>query len=376
MADEYAEAISFANSYFALVDGLAFGIENHLAKDVVLDWFGRTIRGRTNVATFMQTHKVSSRHIFSSITPTSCIAYKKKDANRKSLYSYENETAPLEGGDAVRTKDFQFGKDENENEIEPKQISTAEDTMYDLSEGDLSNLFKLEITPTSVEMIERSINRIKLEEEMAPTIKAIKRECGQGDGPAETSTVKYVEANGEIEFSRKFWKQDSWDAYSSVASSVHTWRRFCNLQIAYSAFDVPQPSKRSRRGNKKPVSRFGHPFGRLPSLDELNELSGRLVPNTDDFGKLFKPVDLFSDRNEILEAVESEMASENSGLTLFSPRYVKNKLVFDKPSVEPVDNDIENRKRFLFNYQIHLIIYEGTNKCRMNLLREFEKLNV
>lgn len=99
--------------------------------------------------------------------------------------------------------------DINQNEVDAKVANEMDDMSYDLCEGDLSNLFKLEIAPTSIEEIEQSINRIKLEEEMAPTIKAVKRECGQGDGPdiVETSTIKYVEADGEIEFSRKFWKR-------------------------------------------------------------------------------------------------------------------------------------------------------------------------
>jgi len=39
---------------------------------------------------------------------------------------------------------------------------------------------------------------------MAPTIRAINRECGQGDGPvtAEANATKYLEANGEIKFVR------------------------------------------------------------------------------------------------------------------------------------------------------------------------------
>lgn len=99
--------------------------------------------------------------------------------------------------------------DINQNEIDDKGTGVMVDMSCDWSEGDLSNLFKLEISSTTVEEIERSINGIKLEEEMAPAIRAIKKECGQGDEPAvvETSPVKYVEADGEIEFSRKFWKK-------------------------------------------------------------------------------------------------------------------------------------------------------------------------
>lgn len=97
----------------------------------------------------------------------------------------------------------------NQNEIDAKEISAMNDSSYDLSEGDLFNLFKLEISTSSTEEIEESINRIKLEEEMAPTIKAIKRENGPGDENVIVglSTPKYIEAYGEMEFSRRYWKR-------------------------------------------------------------------------------------------------------------------------------------------------------------------------
>ncbi|XP_053999686.1 uncharacterized protein LOC128887617 [Hylaeus anthracinus] len=228
MMDEYTQAISFVNSYFALVDGLAYGLESHLSENVILDWFGRTIKGRKNVTAFMETHKVNSRHIFGNIVPSTCINYEKKRADRRTIFSYknydaqefrrsdvdvdnnENQNQP-ESSDQELPETFSKDdviKDFNQNEINTKGITAMHDTFYDLREGDLSNLFKLEISSTNIEEIEQSINRIKLEEEIAPTVKAVKRECGQGDGPvvAETSTIKYVEADGEIEFSRKHWK--------------------------------------------------------------------------------------------------------------------------------------------------------------------------
>lgn len=96
--------------------------------------------------------------------------------------------------------------DINGNEIDMKETGVTNEASYYLSEGDLCNLFKLEISPANIEENEQSINRIKLEEEMAPTFE---RECSEEDGHVivEASTVKYVEADGEIEFSRKFWKR-------------------------------------------------------------------------------------------------------------------------------------------------------------------------
>ncbi|XP_017766489.1 PREDICTED: uncharacterized protein LOC108555370 [Eufriesea mexicana] len=80
--ENHKQAISFANSYFALVDGLASGLESQLSKDVVLDWFGKMVKGRRNVAAFMEAHKMNSRHIFSRIVSTTDIVYEMKHSNR------------------------------------------------------------------------------------------------------------------------------------------------------------------------------------------------------------------------------------------------------------------------------------------------------
>ena len=389
--DEHRQAISLANSYFALVDGLATGLESHLSEDVVLDWFGRRIIGRRCVIAFIQAHKVNSRHMFADIVPTAGIGYKKNHSNRKRSISYRSWNAQesrsvdidnVNADDQINKQAFQESSevtrdiaiDFNQNEIDPKGITAMnEETFYDLCEGDLSNLFKLEISSTNIEEIERSINRIKLEEEMAPTVKAINRECGGGDGPAivETGTVKYVEANGQLEFSRKFWKRDAWDAYYLATSSVHTWRRPCKLQIAYSTLTEPPTIEPHRKS--KSVTRFGQSKVRLPSLEEINKISNRLVPNTSDFGGFLKHVDFFQDRQSFLQNLGIEMATKGSPKPTFNPQYVENRLVFNKPCVNAGDRDDRDRKKFVFNYQIHWIIYEASNKCRMNLLREFEQ---
>ncbi|XP_076676977.1 uncharacterized protein LOC143373515 [Andrena cerasifolii] len=387
--DEHRQAISLANSYFALVDGLASGLESHLSEDVVLDWFGRRITGRRCVTAFIQAHKVNSRHMFTDILPTAGIGYKKKYSSRKRSISYrsaqESRSVDIDKDNAdgkINKQAFQESSemtrdvaiDFNQNEIDPKGITAMEeDTFYDLCEGDLSNLFKLDISSANIEEIERSINRIKLEEDMAPTVKAIKRECGQGNGPpvVETSTVKYVEANGQLEFSRKFWKRDAWDAYHLATSNVHTWRRPCKLQIAYSTLTEP-PSMEPHRKSKC-ASRFGQSKVRLPNLEEINKISNRLVPNTNDFGGFLKHVDFFEDRQSFLQNFGIEMATKSSFKPTFNPQYVENRLVFNKPCINADDRDDLNRKKFVFNYQIHWIIYEGSNKCRMNLLSEFEQ---
>lgn len=77
MSQDLSQAVSFANSYFALADGLVGDLDNYLAEDVILDWFGQTIKGRKNVSEFMKFQSINSRHIIDEINPSSIIEYRK-----------------------------------------------------------------------------------------------------------------------------------------------------------------------------------------------------------------------------------------------------------------------------------------------------------
>ncbi|XP_012346430.1 uncharacterized protein LOC105736440 isoform X2 [Apis florea] len=379
--ENFVQAISVANSYFALADGLADGIHNYLSEDVILDWFGWIVEGRKNVAAFMESH--DSRHMYSYIVPTSNINYKKKKLKRlfkfrsycrqnhqefvkRNLIDDNNEARDESFHREVETSsNCDVVANVNQNEIDAKEISAMNDASYDLSESDLFNLFKLEISTSNTEEIEESINRIKLEEEMAPTIKAIKRENGPGDENVVVglSTPKYIEAYGEMEFSRRYWKRDICNAYSVPMSSVHTWRRPCKLQIAYSTEHPTLKLSSNKRNTGNDRVRFGHSTIRLPTLEEINQISDRLVPNTGNFGGFLKNTDFFEDLKDFIKNMEKEPCK------LFNPYYVENKLVFDKPGVNANNCcDDKKKKMFLYNYQIHLIIYEDSeNELCKNL---------
>ncbi|XP_043802544.1 uncharacterized protein LOC122720121 isoform X1 [Apis laboriosa] len=380
--ENFVQAISVANSYFALADGLADGIHNYLSEDVILDWFGWIVEGRKNVSAFMESH--DSRHIYSYIVPTTNISYKKKKLKRLFKFrSYCRQNQEFVKKDFVDNNKDESSHREmetssncdvetnvNQNEIDAKEISAMNDSSYDLSEGDLFNLFKLEISTSSTEEIEESINRIKLEEEMAPTIKAIKRENDPGDENVIVglSTPKYIEAYGEMEFSRRYWKRDICNAYSVPMSNVHTWKRPCKLQIAYSTEHPTLKLSSNKKNTEKDRVRFGHSTIRLPTLEEINQISDRLVPNKNNFGGFLKNTDFFEDLKDFIKNLEKEPCK------LFNPYYVEKKLVFDKPGVNANDSNDSNdsndkkKKMFLYNYQIHLIIYEDSeNELCKNL---------
>lgn len=108
--------------------------------------------------------------------------------------------------------------DINQNEISANAIAKMDDKSDDLNKNDLCNLFEPEITSEAIVEKIQNINRTELKEEMAPTIRAINRECGQGDGPVivEAGTTKYLEANGTIKFSRTDIREGRYMKYTKV----------------------------------------------------------------------------------------------------------------------------------------------------------------
>lgn len=69
MANNLVEAISFMECYAGLVDRLFFYLKDYLAEDVVLQWFGRTIRGNRHVTSFMLCDNMDTFHMFTKIKP-------------------------------------------------------------------------------------------------------------------------------------------------------------------------------------------------------------------------------------------------------------------------------------------------------------------
>lgn len=82
MTDECAEAINYMEYYAGLVDAIIPDLEDHLADNVELYWFGKKIKGKRNVVNFIQCDQVNTLHLFTSILPISNIIYEKKERHR------------------------------------------------------------------------------------------------------------------------------------------------------------------------------------------------------------------------------------------------------------------------------------------------------
>ncbi|XP_046743675.1 uncharacterized protein LOC124409831 [Diprion similis] len=379
--EEQSQAISFANSYFSLVDGLAPGLEDHLAHNVVLDWFGRTIRGRENVAAFMKTHKVASRHVFNCIESASSISYRKSQIARKlhrdntaDNYAITSKCRLNFEGLSISDGEPVVLDPENNNVVKKVEES---DGPWELNENDLTRLFALDVAPTRPEEIEASIRRMRNEER--PSSRRIKADEWGFDVLESRSGVKYVEARGQIEFSKKSAKR---------GTELQKWRRQSQLQIAYSLvsseildeeepWDVGDPMHQEA---VHPMETDGQDRTLLPTLDEITEISSKLVPNINcNFGGYFPTVneedDFVAQRDRFLENFNAEISARRAEAALRTPQYNREgRLVFadlyDRPLGEA---QLPHRcgSRFVFNYLIHLIIYQGSSRCRRSLTQEF-----
>ncbi|XP_050447053.1 uncharacterized protein LOC126849349 isoform X2 [Cataglyphis hispanica] len=389
------------------------GLKNHLAKNVVLEWFGKKITGKKDVAAFITSYRIKCFHTFDDIKPTLNIATLEKQSNRlresldqnasnkcethtsycshKELTRCSHETEmstnhenaidsnqESNGNNAisVHKNDCNIGKHTyeleimtacndanvnvdvntnikaNKNEITENAIANMDDESDNLNKNDFCNLFEPEITcQTIIEKIQ-NINRTELKEEMAPTIRAINRECGQGDGPVivEASTIKYLEANGTVKFLQINIPEDSLFLYHWTKDwKRKNWDKKCKLQIAYSLLIDNKSSKIVKKCMQKNILSASHlnkiQKNKLPSLEEVMQ-NRKLIPDQNYFKGYLQPLNFSKDREEFLKIFKTEMQEKFN--TQSCARYEKNKLILDYPN---------KKSRFNIMYQIHMIVY-------------------
>ncbi|CAD6237156.1 GSCOCG00002170001-RA-CDS [Cotesia congregata] len=452
MSEDLSEAVSFANGYFALADGLIDDLANYLAEDVILDWFGQTIKGRKNVSAFMKFQNVNSRHIIDEINPSTTIEYRKIRPLRRKYYSMggcANKTLGDDNEDdngiRYKRKCYSEGKmdtsadetDEMDVESESADFSKAsvglqnychkltlalknlnleklkldshstptskpseqadnvsddddDDNYYNKSKLNDSYsteqfLSKLESQPTNFDEIEQKINYFN-----ETNNAGFKNEHGQGDGPMNESVnpMKYVEVCGVIKSARFF-------SAKQIRKDLR--QRQCRLQIAYSNRDTNSNSsaktesiqtKKTEVDNVESTSAMladdvnrncyssSNSNSKLLSLQEIRELGNKLVPHDENANYSDNDEDCYynNDRNKFLRCLELQITdndvkvNENDFVT---PNYKRQELTLDN-SPKRLFNETQTGHGFVFNYIIHLIIYESNTKCRLNLSYEFD----
>ncbi|XP_011145784.1 uncharacterized protein LOC105186946 [Harpegnathos saltator] len=384
MVDERAQAISLAEYYFSLADGIFPGLESHLAKNVVLDWFGRKIKGKENVTAFITSDKTSSLHVFTDIKSISGIVYNKKKCNRKRKIApnqiADNTETKLESDTskwkAIRMRRLYKNAVKHLDEAEiiyhtMRKKNNADNEAHDREvnkENDPpDNLFESEITSPGNQ---ENINESKLEEEMASTVKPIKRECGQGDRTvrAQAGTIKYMAANGQVKFTRRIVQEDPW-SYHWTSLKSNYWVQKCKLQIAYSRSKHPKvhtshtlghvPLTEQHQRSNTSMERQS----KQPTLEEIIGISNELIPDVDNFGGYLKSLNYAKDRDDFLKDFEATMARKNPEACLPTVHYVGNKLILEYKDNAYREN-LMKKLSYNGNYEIHKIVYEkiGTDE--------------
>lgn len=415
MTNELARAISIANHYFMLADGMIPGFKDHLAKHVELEWFGKKITGKKTVAAFIMSHKMESFHKFDDIKSISDFTANEKQSNRSrkssdqiannkrkthtcnsreelTRYSHETEMSmnyenaidfnqednendatsvhknDYDTFDIVKNKlkmmtvcddanvntDVDANTDANQNEISAKAIVKMNDKSYDLNKNDLCNLFEPEITSEAIVEKIQNINRTELKEEMAPTVRAINRECGQGDGPVivEAGTTKYLEANGTIQFSQLNIQDTLFLKHYTNGWSRKNWKRKCRLQIAYSLLKGNISSKIDENCTRENVRSASHSSAhetqknKLSTLEEAIQVSNALIKDPENFGGYLQPLNCSDYCNKRLSNLKDDMQKKYNETAYV--RYDKNKLHFVSSNKKPV---------LKIMYKIHKIVY-------------------
>lgn len=272
-----------------------------------------------------------------------------------------------------KTQVLKFDENDNDNDnINYDDLNLCDDNSKEVTNEFLN---KLEMRPTCFDEIEKKIIYLREKNKSAGRI-----ESGQGDGPVSTdkklNPIKYVAACGVIKSARFFTAKQ-------IRKDLR--QRQCRLQIAYSNKEINSKlstktestqTGRGTGGNDTETSAMelddiNSNSSKLLSLHDIRKLSNKLVSRDENAND---PEGCYcDDRNKFLRCLELEIidnvkVNQNDFVT---PKYKRHQLTFDK-SPKRLFNGIETGRGFVFNYTIHLIIYESNTKCRLNLSNEFD----
>lgn len=73
---EIKEAKAFGNFYIEKMETERDSLKYFLSEDVILDWFGQTVKGDKNVIAFLKKTLASVNHIISDFKPATKIGFR------------------------------------------------------------------------------------------------------------------------------------------------------------------------------------------------------------------------------------------------------------------------------------------------------------
>ncbi|KAJ9593242.1 hypothetical protein L9F63_015188 [Diploptera punctata] len=228
-------AINFANTYCNLLDKHRTRLCLYLADDAVLDWFGRTIRGKESISGFMNLELPQTVHTLTSVEPSGPIQHRSKPSIEHMDEDGNNVISKKETGNYLSNHDLATPLDYSKSTLQ-----TNEDDL--LSELSLNNLsFRENNKDKETDCIQSWETQFTtpVNCDISKEFKKVVLEEGQGDCLLKTvvhtftEANKFLEARGSIEFQR--CKQSKvMPKNMKLLSDTMKWSRVCKLQLAYS----------------------------------------------------------------------------------------------------------------------------------------------
>jgi hypothetical protein len=151
---------------------------------------------------------------------------------------------------------------------------------------------------------------------------------------------------------------------------MHTWRKPCKLQIAYSSQQISIQELLTTNNNNiecNNSSNFIELHKTILKFNKITECNSNLTVNGNDFSGFIGNNNFVKEDSFLKNYDEYLLKNETNKLRLILP-HIDNKLVSQNIVT---DDDYEVEKSFIFNHLIHVIIYEGRSRCRMNLSQKF-----
>ncbi|CAH0560386.1 unnamed protein product [Brassicogethes aeneus] len=194
--DQIREAKDFGEFYIDLVENYKTTVKYYLSDDIVLDWFGQTVKGEKKVNLFIKSNVATVKHFFSDAKPVENIGF--RDTHVVKLPREPKKPIPS-----------LLSPPRNEYHLRTPTKQTLPST------SSTPNKSSTRIRSDSVHSPAKRFKPTKLEFDSES--ESIEPEC-------ESLTVKFMLCEGSVEFHRPSIKK---------LQTETKWKRPCKLSIGY-----------------------------------------------------------------------------------------------------------------------------------------------
>ncbi|CAG9832212.1 unnamed protein product [Diabrotica balteata] len=217
------EAKQFVEFYIDNIENHSNYFQYYLSEDVVLDWFGKTIKKEKNVTAFLKDQMGSVNHFLSDAVPVGKIGFRdthiiKVPRTQKMIpLALMSPPRPIQLRSETTTpkkRPLPSSSNNNRRELRSK---------YPKEQGQGDGPHNNTEIPSSPRKKLKTPYEVSLE-----SIETLENEC---DSTESGQKLKYVLCQGDIEFHRPSQKK-----YQSETK----WRRPCKLSVAYTSLGSNQ----------------------------------------------------------------------------------------------------------------------------------------